>query len=86
MKKILKIIIIIESIIIICTLFNLIIKKTAYKYEEQDVKLLLSYLNGEIILPNNLQEIYDVKRDGELNVLDVVKMINIINQRNGKYE
>lgn len=86
MKKILKIIIIIESIIIICTLFNLIIKKTAYKYEEQDVKLLLSYLNREIILPNNLKKIYDVKRDGELNVLDVIKMINIINQKDEKYE
>lgn len=86
MKKILKIIIIIESIIIICTLFNLIIKKTAYKYEEQDVKLLLSYLNREIILPNNLKKIYDVKRDGELNVLDVIKMINIISQKDEKYE
>lgn len=86
MKKILKIIIIIESIIIIYTLFNLIIKKTAYKYEEQDVKLLLSYLNREIILPNNLKKIYDVKRDGELNVLDVIKMINIISQKDEKYE
>lgn len=78
-EKVLIIIIISVLILCICCLSYLVAKQKAYKYTKEDVKLLLSYLNDEIVLPSSLQEIYDVKEDGELNVLDVVKMINIIN-------
>ena len=56
---------------------------TIYNFTVQDVQLLVGYLNGYNSLNNSVQNLYELLGDGTLNVLDVVRMINIIN---GNYE
>lgn len=50
-----------------------------YKYTYLDVCLALEHIEKTITLPERLVELYDTSNDGNLNVTDVVKMINIIN-------
>lgn len=52
---------------------------TLYNFTVQDIQLLLGYLNGTNDLTTSLKSLYDVTGDGTLNILDVVRMINIMN-------
>lgn len=51
----------------------------AYKYTSMDVTMALRHIKGEITLPDTLIDLFDVNDDGNLQVTDVVKMINIMN-------
>lgn len=50
-----------------------------YNYTYLDVYLALRNIKGEITLPNTLKSIYDLDNDNTVTVLDVVRMLNIIN-------
>lgn len=49
-----------------------------YVYTINDVLNVLKYLKEELTLTDELLELYDVTGDGTVNVLDSVKMLNII--------
>lgn len=50
-----------------------------YNFTVQDVQLLVGFLDGYNSLVSGLQSLYELTEDGNLNVTDIVKMINIIN-------
>lgn len=52
---------------------------TTYKITSDDVVLALAYLNDLCTLPQELINLYDVNKDGTLNVVDVISLINAAN-------
>lgn len=50
-------------------------------YSKEDVLLAMEYIKGNIQLDNETFEFYDINKDKEVNVQDVVLMINIIKRR-----
>ena len=52
---------------------------TTYNFTAQDVQILMGNLNSYNSLASGLQSLYDLTGDSTLNVIDVIKMINIIN-------
>ncbi|MBR1540949.1 MAG: phage tail protein [Clostridia bacterium] len=55
-----------------------------YNFTVEDVQLLMGYLNDYNSLSSGLQSLYDLVESNDLNVLDAIKMINIINRKCGK--
>ena len=50
-------------------------------YSKEDVLLAMEYIKGNIQLDNETFEFYDINKDKEVNVQDVVLINNIIKRR-----
>ena len=81
--KMQKNIVIIIIIIIFIIINYLYIKKITHKYiySIDDINLALDYIKGNVELDSETFEFYDVNKDKEVDVLDVVLMNNIIKRR-----
>lgn len=81
--KMQKNIVIIIIIIIFIIINYLYIKKITHKYiySIDDINLALDYIKGNIELDEKTFDLYDINKDNEVNVQDVVLINNIIKRR-----
>lgn len=78
--KIINIFILLAFILVLYFLnTRTLIKQRTYVME--DVLLAIEYIKGNVELDNETFEFYDINKDKEVNVQDVVLMINIIKRR-----
>ena len=52
-----------------------------YTYTIGDINLALEYIKGNVQLDDETFELYDINKDNEVNVQDVVLINNIIKRR-----
>lgn len=52
----------------------------SYSYRTSDVLLTIEYIKGNISLDEKTISIYDINKDDEIDVIDVVLMNNIIKE------